>query len=93
MKAPKHTANYYRDWWLKKYHNITTADVVRLHPEEIKNPDWFKLYPCTQKQYEEWKVWAEGEVMKDCKITKYALRKSYWWSIELDCAPYIIHEK
>lgn len=92
MRAPKHSANYYRDWWLKKFHNTTSEQVVKDHPEEAKSGQWFESYPITEKQYREWRTWAESEVMKDCKIGRSALQR-YWWSIELDCAPTVINEK
>ena len=92
MRAPKHNADYYRDWWLKKFHNTNADQVVKDHPEEAKSGQWFKLYPVTEAQYREWRTWAEKEVMKDCKISKSALQH-YFWSIELDCAPNVINEK
>lgn len=92
MRAPKHNADYYRDWWLKEFHHTTVAEVVKKHPKEVTSGAWFKLYPVNEKQYRQWRTWAEGEVMKDCKINKSALQR-YWWSIELDCAPTVINEK
>ena len=88
MRNPKHDADFYREWWLKKYHNITVEEVVEKYPEEIKSPDWFKLFPCTEKQYDEWKEWAIKEAAKDNGISlKWA--KKHFWSIELNCAPYV----
>lgn len=34
MKKPKHTADYYREYWLKKFHNVTVKDVIEQHPGE-----------------------------------------------------------
>ena len=59
-----------------------------MHPEEIKSPEWFKLYPCTQAQYDEWKGWAEKEAAKDNKASVKWVKRNFW-SIELDCAPYV----
>lgn len=88
MKQPKHNADYYCNWWLQKFHNISVEEVIKQHPEQCKTPDWFKLYPCTQEQYKEWKDWAIKEAAKDNKATiKWV--KAHFWSIEIDCAPFI----
>lgn len=88
MKQPQHNADYYREWWLKKFHNTTIKDVVEKHPEECKSPDWFKLYPCTKEQDAEWRKWALREAAKDNGISM-TRAKQLFWSIDLDCSPYV----
>jgi len=37
--------------WLR-YHNTNVDEVLKKHTkDELLSPDWFKLYPCTQEQY------------------------------------------
>ena len=75
--------------WLFKYHNTTVKEVVDKHPKEVlESPDWFKLYPCTKEQYEEWKNEVKDLLRKKYKMSKRFIERG-WWSIELDCSPYI----
>jgi hypothetical protein len=83
MKRSELTYEYFRDWWLKKYHNTNSAEVIKNHPEESKSGEWFELYPCTQEQGDEWKKWAKQEFKKAGIRTTgmaYAL-------MVLDCSP------
>ena len=76
------------DWWLSKYHNTNCKEVVEKHPEEVKSPDWFELYPCTQEQCDEWEKWAKAYIKKELKISK-ALLDRRWPLTYLDTAPYV----
>lgn len=74
--------------WLK-YHNTTVEEVIKKHPKEVlDSPEWFKLYPCTQEQCDEWEKWAKEYTRKITKVSKQYLNK-FWWSINLDCSPYV----
>lgn len=78
--------------WLK-YHNTTVEEVVSKHPKEVLNkPDWLKLYPVTQEQYDEWEKFAKDLIKKVTKLPKKAIDKS-WWAVYLDCVPNIITEE
>jgi len=81
-----------RDLWLKKYHNITSAKLVELLPKEVlKNSNWFKLYPCTQQQHDEWVIECKTLLKKKYKITIYILERS-WGLLYLQCSPYVLTE-
>jgi len=74
--------------WLK-YHNTTVEEVVANHPKEfLENPDWFKSYPVTQEQHDEWVEWAEEYLRKTTGLSKKLLQRS-WGMVYLDCAPYV----
>jgi hypothetical protein len=64
------TINYARDWWLKKYHNTTCAEVIKHYPEESRSGAWYKLYSVTQEQHDEWYEWLIGEVMYRWKLSR-----------------------
>ena len=75
--------------WLL-FHNTSVKEVVEKHPKEIlESPKWFDLYPVTEKQYDEWKVWCKKKLKK--YYTEIEIKKSWGW-IALDCAPNIKKE-
>lgn len=78
--------------WLSKYHNTTVEEIIAKHPKEVlESPDWWKLYPCTQEQEDEWIKEAKELLNKKYKISKKILDIS-WWSVYLDCSPYVSKE-
>ena len=78
--------------WLK-YHNTTIEEVISTHSKEWgESPDWFKDYPCTQEQSDEWVVWAKDFIRKETKCSKYLLERG-WPLVYLDCAPYVKKEE
>lgn len=77
------------DWWLNKYHNTSIKEVVATHPVEVlMSSDWFKLYPVTQEQYDEWVKWAKGYIKKETKLSTKMVDRNFW-SVELNCSPYV----
>lgn len=73
--------------WLK-YHNTSVDKVIQTHSKEIlDNPEWFKLYPCTQEQCNEWELWTK-RLLKFNKWSKAMIERK-WPYIYLDCSPYI----
>ena len=79
------------DWWLLKYHNTNCKEVVEKHPEEVKSADWFKLYPCTQEQSDEWEAWAKSFIKKKLRLSKPMLERQ-WPLVFLDTSPYVTKE-
>jgi len=78
--------------WLTKYHNTTVKEVIAKHPKEVlESPDWFKLYPCTKEQEDEWVKEAKSLLKKKYKMPKWLIEKG-WWSVYLDCSPYVSKE-
>lgn len=85
--------NEIRDLWLKKYHNTTSAKLIEKHPPEVlQSADWFKLYPCTQEQHDEWVVKAKALLKKKYKVSDFILKKG-WWFVYLQLAPTIVDNK
>lgn len=83
--------NVLLNWWLEKYHNTSIDEVIKTHPKEVlESPDWFKLYPCTQEQCDEWEEWGKKYVKKETKCSNSMLEKG-WGLVFLDCAPYVKH--
>jgi len=76
------------DWWLFKYHYTNSKEVAEKYPEECKSPDWFKMFPVTQEQHDEWVKWAKGYIKKKLKISNAFLERG-WHLTYLDCSPYI----
>ena len=75
--------------WLK-YYNTTVEEVISTLPKELLDtPDWFKLYPVTQEQHDEWVKWAKGYIKKVTKMSKRFV-DVHWGFVYLDCAPNII---
>lgn len=73
--------------WLK-YHNTNVEEVVEKYPEEIKSPEWFKLFPCTQEQCDKWENWAKDLLKKKDKLRNWEIDRM-WGFIYLDCSPYV----
>lgn len=86
IKKADLTRDFLRDMWLSKYHNTNSEEVAKKHPEEVKTPEWFKLYPCTQEQAEEWERDAKALIKRVLKISNYILERE-WGFIYLDVAP------
>ena len=60
--------------WLL-YHNTSVKDLINKHPKEVlQNPEWFSLYPITEKQYDKWEVWCKKKLRK--YYTEREIRKS-----------------
>ena len=77
--------------WLK-YHNTTVEGVISKHPKEVlESPDWFKLYPVTQEQYDEWESWAKSYIKECTKYTKKYINRKWEW-LALDIGPHVKNE-
>ena len=91
MKHP--TGDNLRDLWLKKYHNISVAKLLELLPKEVlQSSNWFKLYPCTQQQHDEWVIECKTILKKKYKFSKYILNRG-WGLLYLQRSPYVLEEK
>lgn len=73
--------------WLR-YYDTTAEEVVKKHPEEAKNGEWFNLYPVTQEQHDQWEAWAKEYVKKNAKLPKNIIERG-WNFLYLDTAPKI----
>ena len=78
--------------WLK-YHNTTVEEVIKKHPKEVlESAEWFKLYPVTQEQEDEWVNWAKKHIKKVTKLSNAIIERS-WGLVYLDCSPYVDNKK
>jgi hypothetical protein len=85
------TENYFRDYWLGKYHNTNCEEVVKKHPRLVKTSKWFAKYPCTTQQHDEWYDWAIKTIQKHYKCSKMQARKMFCFDY-LNVAPNIIKD-
>lgn len=92
MKKSELTEEFIKDYWLKKYHNTTCAEIVKKYPEFCKNIDWYNKYPVTQEQHDEWYNWTIAIISKTFKLSKTHARRGFAFDY-LNCAPNIIDEK
>lgn len=88
MKKQKLTEAVIIEYWLKKYHDTTIKGVVEKYPKLYKTPKWYKKYPLTQQQHDEWYDWVIKTLMKEYKYSKTRTMKSFALSY-LNCAPSI----
>jgi hypothetical protein len=81
------------NWWLQKYHNTTVEELVKTLSDDVKNSaDWFKLYPVTQEQHDEWYTWVVDALTKERRMSKTYIIKHFALDY-LNCAPYIEQNK
>ena len=93
MKKQPLSINDLKDLWLKKYHNTTSEELIKKHPKEVlMSPDWFKLYPCTQEQHDEWVIEAKALIKQKTKYSKKFIDR-YWGLTYLNSSPYVINDK
>lgn len=93
MKKKRTTREDILNYWLQKYHNTNVQELIEKHPKEVlENPDWFKLYPVTDAQHDEWYNWAISTLSKEYKFSKEMTRKQFVF-MYLDTAPNIKKEE
>lgn len=81
------------DWWLQKFHNTTVDEVIATHSKEtLENADWFKLYPVTQEQEDEWVKWAKSYIKRTLRMGNAMLERQ-WPYVFLDCSPYVKNDE
>lgn len=74
--------------WLFKYYGVNIEDVPEKYPDIKDSRDFYKRFPVTQSQYDEWEAWAKEQLYKIFKrrySKKYIDRK--WGMMSLNCAP------
>jgi hypothetical protein len=76
------------DYWLGKFHNTSCKELIEKHPEEIKSPKWFDLFPVTQEQHDEWYDWAIALIAKRTRMSKKYAQKAFVFEY-LNTAPNI----
>ena len=77
--------------WLK-YHNTSVEEVKeRYSDDELMNGRFYDLFPVTQEQHDEWKVWAKEYIRRTTKYPKKLIDRA-WAFIYLDTAPKVERE-
>ena len=89
MKRKELTAEYIRDYWLKKAFNIDSAWLVENEPELIKTPEWYKKYAVSQELHDTWYEWAICEIAKSRRISKKFARRGFAFDY-LNLAPTVV---
>lgn len=88
MKKNKIDGNYIINQWLK-YHNTTIEEVFKNYPNYKDNNRQFYLdYAITQKQHDDWEIWAKDYVKKHSKLSNAILKHDWPW-LYLNVAPSI----
>ncbi len=87
-KKEELTSEFIMDYWLQKYHGITTQWLIDNESELIKTPKWYKKYSVTQLEHDEWYEWAIDTISKHRRLPKRYVRKSFVWDY-LNLAPNI----
>ncbi len=77
--------------WMVKYHGLTIEEAHAKEPWAFSQ-DFYKRYPVTQAQHDEWYEWMIDQIMKDFRIRsrKYAIKNA--GLIYLNTSPSVIKE-
>jgi hypothetical protein len=79
--------------WMTKYYNTTIQEELLKNPSEVmQSSDWYRLYPVTQQQHDEWEVEAKEVYRKYLKLKKSVVDR-YWGFTYLNVSPYIKQEE
>lgn len=78
-------ADKVRDYWLK-WHDTSCEKLREEQPELIQTPEWFKHYPVTQAQHDEWYRWVIHELRKETKLPLKAVQRMFQFEY-LNLAP------
>lgn len=71
------TQEYIINGWLKKYHDITIEELIKKEPELCKSDKWYKKYPVTQAQHDEWYNWSVSELGRNLRMPKIRIKKIF----------------
>lgn len=82
----KLSEEYIIEGWLKKYHGLTIAELVKNEPELVKSHLWFKKYAVSQEEHDEWYQWAIKELCKSTGMSKKMVERSFAFNY-LNVAP------
>lgn len=77
--------------WMTKHYNTTIQEETSKDPEKFKSSEWYKSYPLTQKQHDEWEAEARQRFKKYLKLTDYGVGR-YWGFTYLNVSPYVSDE-
>jgi hypothetical protein len=79
--------------WMTKHFNTTyQEELLKNPPEVMQSSDWYRLYPVTQQQHDEWEVEAKEVFRKHFKLKKTSVNR-YWGLTYLNTSPYVKQEE
>jgi hypothetical protein len=78
---------YFINYWLKKWHNTSIEELLVTDPD-IHSGSWYKKYPVTQEQHDEWHEWALGVLMNKFKCGRKKAERGFSFTY-LNVAPTI----
>ena len=88
MKKTKLTLEILINHWMTKIYNTTIQEEQSKNPELFASSEWFKQYPVTQQQHDEWEIEAKALFHKYVKEPKNC-NSMFWGLTYLNSSPYI----
>ena len=88
MKKTKLTLEILINLWMTKIYNTTIQEEQNKNPELFTTSEWYKQYPVTQQQHDEWEIEAKEVFRKFIKLSKKLVDR-YWGLTYLNSSPYI----
>ena len=88
MKKIKLTIENLINLWMTKIYNTTIQEEQSKNPGLFTSSEWYKQYPVTQQQHDEWEIEAKEVFRKFTKLNKKLVNR-YWGLTYLNSSPYI----
>ena len=88
MKKTKLTLEILINLWMTKIYNTTIQEEQNKNPELFTTSEWYKQYPVTEQQHDEWEIEAKEVFRKFTKLSKKLVDR-YWGFTYLNSSPYI----
>lgn len=88
MKKIKLTIENLINLWMTKIYNTTIQEEQSKNPELFTSSEWYKQYPVTQQQHDEWEIEAKTLFHKYVKEPKNS-NSMFWGLTYLNSSPYI----
>lgn len=88
MKRTDLTEEYLINGWMQKYHGLTIAEAYEKEPWTDSH-DFYKRYPVTQEQHDEWYAWALDIFAKTYKYKKSYVKTAFAF-IYLNTSPSVL---
>lgn len=83
---PKTTLDEFTNWWLNKYHNTSLDELLKTQTDLMYTLAWYKKYPVTPEQHDEWYDWAIATVCKEYRMSAKMAKRQFVFAY-LNCAP------
>ena len=77
MRKDELTSTYLINGWLERYHGIDIDELCKKEPELVKTPDWWKKYPVTSKQHDEWYQWCIDKICEAHRCSRKHAKRNF----------------